>query len=339
MTAADNITSLASWARAIRAALVQAGIAWEPLFCEAGIDPACLANPDARIPLSQTTRLWDAAVAATGDDAFGLRVARHVNQATFHALTVTTLVSDSLRDAMQRMVRYGRVVTDAAQMQFGEDARHCWVELGHVPVDPPPAWQAVDAFAAILVRTARALAGGDCHPVQASLARPAPPSLDRFEQTFACPLQFGAAQTRIVYDRGQALRPLETANPALRAVNEALLDDMLRHRLRDDIVSSVRDAISRLLPGGACSQQAAAQALHLSQRSLQRKLADRGTSFRAVVETTRRELADRHLASAQCSVTEVAYLVGFSDASSFTRAYKRWTGHAPSQSATRRPAS
>ena len=67
------------------------------------------------------------------------------------------LLDHLLRDAMQRMVRYGRVVTDAAQMQFGEDARHCWVELGHVPVDPPPAWQAVDAFAAILVRTARAL--------------------------------------------------------------------------------------------------------------------------------------------------------------------------------------
>lgn len=338
MTAADDITTLASWARAIRAALQDAGIDWVPLFHTAGIDPDCLADPDARIPLSQTTRLWAAVVAATGDEAFGLRVARHVNQTTFHALTVTTLVSDSLRDAMQRMSRYGRVVTDAARLEYGEDDGHCWLRLGHVPVEPPPAWQAVDAFAAIMVRTARALVGKDCGPERAEFARPVPAQPAVFEQMFRCPISFGVGHTRIIYTRELAERRLETANPALRAVNEALLDDMLRHRMRDDIVSTARDAISRLLPGNACSQQAVADALHVSQRSLQRKLADRGTSFRQLVETTRRELADRHLAAGRCSITEVAYLVGFSDASSFTRAYKRWTGHAPSHAPGRDPA-
>lgn len=336
MNSADELTTLASWARAIRAALLQAQIDWEPLFADAGITPAALGDPEARIPLSHTTRLWDAVVVATGDDAFGLRVASHVNQTTFHALTVTTLVSDTLMDAMERTVRYSRVVTDAAGTALGQDANHCWMDLGHLPVDPPPAWQAIDAFAAIFVRTARALVGPDCLPVEARFARPRPQNLSAFEQVFRCPLQFSAPQTRIVFDRAKAALPLETANPALRAVNEALLDHMLRSRTRTDLVSQVRDAISRLLPGGACTQQAVADALHLSLRSLQRKLAERDTSFREQAEITRRELADRHLAAGQVSVTEVAYLVGFSDASSFTRAYKRWTGQAPSDVAGHR---
>ena len=136
MNSADELTTLASWARAIRAALVQAEIDWQPLFDQAGIAPEALADPEARIPLSHTTRLWEAVVAATEDDAFGLRVARHVNQTTFHALTVTTLVSDTLLDAMERTVRYSRVVTDAAGTSVGGDATQCWMDLGHLPVDP-----------------------------------------------------------------------------------------------------------------------------------------------------------------------------------------------------------
>ena len=330
MNSADELTTLASWARAIRAALVQAEIDWQPLFDQAGIAPEALADPEARIPLSHTTRLWEAVVAATEDDAFGLRVARHVNQTTFHALTVTTLVSDTLLDAMERTVRYSRVVTDAAGTSVGGDATQCWMDLGHLPVEPPPAWQAIDAFAAIFVRTARALVGPECLPVRAVFARPQPRNLVAFEQVFRCPLTFAGPHTRIVFDRASAEMPLETANPALRAVNEALLDDMLRSRTRDDLASQVRDAISRLLPGGRCTQQAVAEALHLSLRSLQRKLAEQHTSFREQLERTRRELADRHLRAGQVSVTEVAYLVGFSDASSFARAYKRWTGQAPS---------
>lgn len=328
MTPSTQPTALASWARAIRATLIDAGCDWRALFADAGIAPESLADPDARIELAATSALWRAAVAITGDDAIGLRVAWQVNQTTFHALTTSVLVADTLADAMTRMVRYAHVVSDAADLAQGEDESTRWLDI--CPHTDVVTDQAIDAFAAIFVRTARGLVGRDCRPTAVQLRRPEPAHAAAFDRVFRTAVTFSAPRNRIAFARADCDKRLETANPALRAATESLLDQMLADRSRDDVPTRARDAISRLLPTGGCTQAAVAETLHMSTRSLQRKLADQGTSFRDLVDATRRELAERHLASGRCSVTEAALLLGFADTSSFSRAYKRWTGVAPS---------
>src|SRR3546814_16793507 len=110
----SKTTVLSSWGRAIRRALDAAGVDSARLFAEAGLDIAALADPDARYPLANTTRLWALAVEATGDPAFGLAVATQVSQTTFYALGYTLIASGTLREAFERMGRYFRLVNDAA---------------------------------------------------------------------------------------------------------------------------------------------------------------------------------------------------------------------------------
>lgn len=113
-----NSTSLSSWAKAIKKALDGAGCNGQALLQEAGLELPALDDPDARYPVRKTARLWQLAVEATGDANFGLKVASQVNQTTFHALGPTLTVSATLGEAFDRIVRYFRLVSDAAELDF-----------------------------------------------------------------------------------------------------------------------------------------------------------------------------------------------------------------------------
>jgi AraC-like DNA-binding protein len=92
----------------------------------------------------------------------------------------------------------------------------------------------------------------------------------------------------------------------------------------------VKAKLTEMLPSGRVGARQVAEALHVSVRSLQRKLADKGTSFAQLLEDTRRELARQYVSNSRLSVGEITYLLGFSDPANFTRAFRRWTGQSPS---------
>lgn len=124
---------------------------------------------------------------------------------------------------------------------------------------------------------------------------------------------------------------LEGANPELARLNDEVALRYLARFDRDKLNSRLRAALVEQLPRGEPSAAKLAVMLNLSLRSLQRRLADEGTSYEDLLTSTRRELALSHLADRRYSIGEVAYLLGFADASSFNRAFKRWTGQTPGQ--------
>lgn len=326
---AHTATALTSWARAIKRALEAAGCDAAALFREAGLDPRALDDPTARYPIENTTRLWRLAVAATGDSAFGLKVASSVTQTTFHALGYTLIASATLKEAFERVVRYFRIVTDAGELELRREG-----DAYHFLLKPPaglqPADEAIDAFVSVFVRLCRAQAGRDFAPLRIDFRRPRPADVAAFERVLRAPLAFGAPVTRIVFAREPFERPLEGANPELARHNDAIV---LRHLARlgkQNIRARVESALIERLSHGEPSQAEIARALHLSTRSLQRRLTEAGTSYKALLDETRRSLATSYLADPHYSVSEVTYLLGFSDTSSFSRAFRRWTGKAPS---------
>ena len=120
-------TSLASWTRALRKQLDALGLDSNALCLQAGLDPQLMDDPNARYPLSATTRLWELAVEVSGDPAIGLRVSRFVSPTTFHALGYALVASGSLREVFERIVRYHQVISDALELELtrGED-RYCF---------------------------------------------------------------------------------------------------------------------------------------------------------------------------------------------------------------------
>ncbi|MFP5306333.1 MAG: AraC family transcriptional regulator [Gammaproteobacteria bacterium] len=322
-------TALTSWAKAIRKALEASGIDSAALFAAAGLDVAALIDPNARYPVARTTRLWQLAVAASGDDAFGLTVARHVGPTTFHALGYALSASATLHEAFDRVLRYFTVITDVADLELADTADGYRFAI-RVDAGRAPAPQAIDAFAALIVRLCRGLLGRrEFAPRLVRLQRPRPRNRLAFEKMFRAPLQFDAAENALYFDGAVFDMPLEGANPELARHNDEIAQRYLARLQRDDIAGRVRAAFTELLPRGEPGAAAVAAQLHLSERSLQRRLAEAGTSFSALLKDTRHSLARRYLRDPHLSVGEIAYLLGFGDMSSFTRAFRRWEGVSP----------
>ncbi|WP_084381915.1 AraC family transcriptional regulator [Pseudomonas mucidolens] len=324
-------TSLASWTRALRKQLDALGLDSAALCAEAGLNPQHMDDPNARYPLSATTRLWELAVQASGDPAIGLRVSRFVSPTTFHALGYALVASGSLREVFERIVRYHRVVSDALCLELKHEGERYCFRLLRAEDRPAPAFEAIDAFVAIYVRTCRNRLGRDYAPLAVYLRRPAPADPEPWHKVFRAPVFFAAEEDRLEFAPADFDSHLDDANPELAEHNETVLKRTLAQLQPLTWERKVRSAIEAQLPDGEPGAERIAQALHLSLRSLQRHLADEGCRFDALLNECRENLALQHLRDPDCSLAEISHLLGFADTSSFNRAFKRWTGMTPGQ--------
>ena len=322
-------STLTSWALMIHRALSAHGIDASALFRSAGLDPDRLRDSNARYPLTGMQRLWTLATSATTDECFGLEVAQAWHPTTFHALGYSALASETLREALQRMVRYGRVVTTGARLELQQNGDEVTVKLlGTLPGGQVvPA--SIDAGVASIVILCRQGRGGQVDPVHVRLSRPEPACSSRLQAFFGCPIDFGAPDNSLVFKATVLDALLPTANPVLLRVNEQVLTDYLARMERSEVTVQVQAKLVQLLPSGEVDEATIARALNLSLRSMQRKLKAQGMSFRKLLDDTRRQLAEQYLKDSTLSVSEIAYLLGFAEVSSFSRAFRRWTGHAP----------
>lgn len=327
----NNATSLTSWAKAIKAALDASGIDSAALFVEAGLDMAALADSNARYPLENTTKLWRLAIEATQDPNFGLTVARHTNQTTFHALGFSLMASATLKECFETLVRYFHIATDAAELAFERDGDGYKFVIHPLKSEPQPANEATDAMMAIIIRLCRALAGRDFRAQKVLFRRPAIGDASIFEKVFKAPLHFGEAETAIYFDVESLERPLAAGNAELARHNNQILARYLERFEKHNVANRVHTCLVNQLPYGEPSQEKVAESVNMSLRNLQRKLVAEGTSYKEILNQTRKDLALSYMTDSSYSISEIAYLLGFSDTSSFSRAFKRWTDKAPSE--------
>jgi AraC-like DNA-binding protein len=186
-----------------------------------------------------------------------------------------------------------------------------------------------DWLVAGAVRLSRLAYGDPFAPLEVVLVRARPADATPFQDWFRAPIVWGAAQASLLCRSEDLARALPTGNPEVAAANERVALDYLARLDRSDTVMQVRQRVRESLPSGVPSQADVARALALSPRTLARRLEEAGTSFTAIVDETRRALAEQYLQRTDFLVAEVAYLVGFAESSSFNRAFRRWTGRAP----------
>ena len=163
------------------------------------------------------------------------------------------------------------------------------------------------------------------------MQRPEPPCKAEFAEMFGPSIEYNAADNRLCFDNEQINRPLTTANPELARINDQTVVDYLARFDRSSIAMQVRSRIIEQLPDGIPRQENIAETLHVSLRSLQRRLKEEETSYKDLLEDTRQALALQYLRESHRSIGEITYLLGFSEPSNFTRAFKRWTGKTPAE--------
>jgi AraC-like DNA-binding protein len=330
-TSVGEATSISSVAGLIEKALRTYGCDPEPLFAEAGIDRKVSFDPNARIPITKVQALWQLSVEATGDPCFGLTAAEQFQPAALHGLGFSWLASDTLRDALGRLVRFSRLLNTFFKVYL-DDCENT-VDLVFLGPERWPNFvhAAGDMGTAILLRMCQITVGEHIAPVRVILQRPAPPCADRFHAFFIAPIEYGAPDNRLCFEPRLVNQPLMTNNPELARINDQAVIDYLARFDSSNISMKVRASIIEQLPSGAPNQASIADALHVSLRGLQRKLKDEENTFKALLEDTRRELAIQYIREAHHSSSTVAYLLGFSEPSNFNRAFRRWTGCSPSE--------
>ena len=327
-----EITTLGSVAGLIATTLRACGCDPEPLFVAAGLDSDRITDPNARFPMPRMQKLWKLAIEDTGDPCLGLTAARQFQPALLHGLGLAWLVSDTLLDAFGRLVRYARLINSALLFRLEEQPDS--IDLITVlPESLPPDFEyaATDLGIAAFLRMCQITAGHPMLPRHVTLQRPQPYCLAQFEEMFGVSIEYGAPVNRLCFDRQALTRHLSSANPELARINDQVVMDYLARFDRDSIAMQVRSKIIHQLPDGIPKQETIADTLHVSLRSLQRKLKEEDTSFKNLLEETRRQLALQYLRDSRRSIGEITYLLGFSEPSNFTRAFRRWTGKSPVQ--------
>jgi len=320
---------LGTWTLTVVRALDARGVDGGAVAARAGIDLAAFDDPDSRHPIAATTRLWRLAVETTDDPCFGLWASRFVTQTTFHALGFAVFASRTLREAFERFVRYGHLVSDAAEIELLDRGEHSCFRLVLREDAGRPADEAIDAILSLIARTARMLAGKGVTPTAVRLERPEPKRSEPFTKVFRAPVGFQQRENVLEFAARDLDAHLPAGNAELARHNDEVAARYLARIERVRASSRLRSWFIDQLPAGEPSEEAAARALGMSLRNLQRRLQEEGTTYREALNEARRESARSHLDEGHFSVTEIAFLLGFADTSSFSRAFRRWTGLSP----------
>lgn len=321
-------TTATTWLRPLLRLLQARGHDGAELFARHGVTPALMAQADARVPVAVTRELLTEAQRLTGEPALGLALVRHAEYTTFGGLGLALAAGGSVRGVLERIARYHALISDAVRMRLEEQGNVLVVHIDENST-PPPHPQSILFLVATVVALGRLRLADDAPPRRICLKGIDAEGLAAAQRFFRCPVE-DAGCYRVEIDAGTGGLVLEGSDPEMAA----MLEQALRHRLPPaDQSLSVQLALwlEQRFPEGEPSLAEAARCFALSERSLQRRLAEEHLTWLRLVDNTRRALAERHLHAPGMSLTQLAFLLGFSDVSSFSRAFRKWFGVPASQ--------
>lgn len=312
-------------------AIAAAGRDPDPILRAAGLNQTLVADRHGFIPCVAFAHVLEEAARATGDDCFGLHFGERYHPKDIGILTYVMLNSPTMRVAFENVARYLQVHNEAATVSlvFGER----WAYLQHLLSEVPIASrrQHEEYSLAVGVNAIRLMAGSDWAPVEVQFEHPAPARTSEHVRVFGAPVVFRRERNGFVIERAFCDRTIPAADRRLYPVLERELARLLEESPPEDgVLTAVRRAIGEALRHGDPQLARVAQDVSLTVRTLQRRLRESRVDFKGLVDDTRHRLAIRYLRQRQHTLTEVAYLLGYSELSAFNRAFKRWTGSTPS---------
>jgi AraC-like DNA-binding protein len=247
------------------------------------------------------------------------------------------VASPTLREALLHVTRYYGLLVRHAQWVLqprGEDGLTLLEHVAKVPVGTMPA-QLRELSVANIIARIRAWSGRP--PLEAWLSHAPFGPAEEYRRVLGCETRFNQPRSGVLFDDTLLDAPGARSDPKLESLLQAHADVLLARAPADaSLAQQVRGAIIAELRAGEPDVERIARRLATSARSLQRRLQEEGTSFRAVVDATRLELAELYLGDDNLSIADVSYLLGYSEAPAFIRAFKRWTGRTPSAGGRRK---
>lgn len=308
------------------------GIRAESLFEAVRLNPSVLLDPDNRIPFAQLVALYEKAAELTGDNNFGLHLGERINPSAFDVVGYCALNSPTLGAAFARVARYHSIWTDGALFTLEPANDTSAIVYSYVDTTIREHRQDSEMTLATVTTLCRTVGTPEFVPTCVEFQHDEPVDISEHLRLFRCPVKFGAPSNKLSFASSFLALPIAKADASLCALLDRHAEELLaKFPPRDSLIDQVRSIIASELRGGDSSLEHAASQLSFTPRTLQRKLQELGTSHNELLDQMRRQLAMRYLREREMAICEVAYLLGFSESSSFHRAFKRWTGVTPKE--------
>lgn len=283
---------------------------------------------NADIPIEDWRQMLECAAQRLQDPFLGLHLGQTLGPRHIGVLGYVVMASQNLGQALERLHRYQRLIYDVTPLEVR--TRGSAIELVWDAEHGRPGPLVDETAITVLVHLCRRLSGQALAPQRIAFINPWPDDTRPYEDYFGCPVAFDQPETVIQMDMAVLMQPLHTADPAMLGMLEEQADALLAQLpTQSPLVDEVRRRIGRMLPEQNPDIATVAAGMALSVRSLQRQLSAADTSFLQELAAVRREIAERYLRETRLGLVDIALLLGYSEHSTFTRSFIRWTGMTP----------
>jgi AraC-like DNA-binding protein len=308
----------AVWVKLVAKRLERQGLSAAELLHKAEVKPHLLNQKAARIPFYQHAALLDLAAKATENGCFGLDLAANEIDPRDNGLLVyTALSSKTLGEALKVVERYFHVLNEAidVSLEFSPWEVTIHYDLSNTRLGTPR--QAIEFGAVNLVRSLRSLTNSRLRPGEVKFRHSRNNEIAKFERFFGCPVRFGTRHNSLTFSRRQLALPIATADKRLHGLLTGYCEEILTSRgdRSLDLRRRVERIIAKLLCRGEAETEAVAHELGMSIRTLARRLADLGVTFAQILDEFRHDLALRYLRDPNLSLSQIAFLLGYSELS------------------------
>src|SRR5215475_8164919 len=294
------------------------------------IDSSAFSEPEGFIPSSIFAGVLEAAAQETANDYFGLHLGENYNPRNIGPLVYVVLNSPTIRTGIENFERYLRVYNEAAKWFFTSEENQGYIRYLLTDLGINSLRHSNEHGMTIAFNMLRMMVGSHWAPKEVQFAHEAPKQTSEHLRIFNAPVSFGCKTNAIVIDRQFVEREVPAADQRLYQILKRYLDQVLSEMPREDsLLASVRRATAETMRDGNLNLARVAKQMAMSARTLQRQLKERGVDFKQVTDETRRRFAINYLKERKNTLTEVAFLLGYSELSAFNRAFKRWTGSTP----------
>lgn len=324
-------TTLAAWAIAVSWALKAQGVNADEVFATAGLTLSDYEQkPSSRIPINNMTQLWDAAIKATHNPAFGLSVSEHVHAVHFKALGMLIVSCENLAQALEKIVAYHALISDSVQLSLKYSPDKIGFSIRAVE-GVVISSVAIDSFYAVMVKFCRSIMGAGDLVAKVDLMRSKPDSIKPWQDYFQAEIQFNQENNYLWLYRSFLEKTSLHFDKKVFQSNESSVQNYLQEMNANTWVEKCKKYLLVGLNEEPTTLTKIAEKLNVSERTLARKLREEGFSFSQILQQKKQDLACYYLLETDDSITNIALNLGFKDASNFNRAFQRWNQTTPTE--------
>ena len=315
----------------VHEAKVKAGLDVEAIYSRLGYNAEALPLREMRTPHQLQAFFWETVEAVTHDPEVGLHLCPHAPVFRGQVMEYLMFSSPTFGDGLQRTFKYRRLVSDALSMRLEQDDEGVRVAVRGTSMEAPQLRHTEILTAYQIIRFAQSVTESKTQPLRVELCCSRRGPLQEFEDIFGCPVSFEYQQSRIWFDPGILSYRSPRWNPDLLQLHEEHAEKSLNSLKREDLIERIRAVFAQRLELERCDLEEVSRELNIAPRRLRFELSRSGTSFSQLLADFRYSLARRLLARTEEPVDNIVYLTGFSEPSTFYRAFKRWSGMTPVQ--------